>query len=185
MLALSGLSCVQTKIPASEKRLLFTYSNIADYSVREFRDIDQCETYQKVAVLDYINQYTYTFDSSKAEGNEGILFINTVLQRHPSVLVAKQSILGQAGATRVMMNLSFKAFGKGIHLKEDNRLVTLGDQNYHSYIMNKDNRKIGNFLVIRVGRYVMQTMIIGLYFDDELLDESLSMAVESLRKKKK
>lgn len=183
MLALSGLSCMQTKITAEEKRLLFTFAKMADYTSNEFQDIEQCESYQKVAVLNLMKQYTYMFVSTKAKINQKFLYINSILQRYPSVIIARQNILTQAGTFRTTFNITLKTFGKGIHIKDDNRLFTLGDKNYHSYILTKDNYKIGNLIITRVGRSILQVVIMGQYFDDrELLNECMSETVDNLRK---
>jgi hypothetical protein len=183
MLVLSGLSCMQTEITAKEKQLLFTFADMADYTVDEFQDIGQCETYQKVAVLNLMKQYTYTFTSTQSKRNRQFLYINSILQRYPSVIIARQNMLTQAGTFRMAFNVSLKAFGKGMHIKDDNRLFTRGDQNYHSYILTKDNRKIGNLVITRVGRSILQVVMMGQYFDErDLLDECMEETVANLRK---
>lgn len=183
MLALSGLSCVQTNISDEEKQLLFTFANLADYTGDEYQDIDKCEEFQKVAVLNLVKQYTYTFNSSQSENNQQFLYINSILQRHSSVIIAKQNMLTQASTFKTAFNVSLKVFGKGIHIKDDNRLFTLGDKNYQSFILNKENHKIGNLIITRVGRSILQVVIMGLYFDDPILmNECMSETVANLRK---
>lgn len=183
MLTFSGLACVQTTISEEEKQLLFTFASLADYTNNEFHGVDQCESFQKLALLFLVRQYTYTFSSENHEKNRQFLFINSNLQRFPSELLAQQNILTQANAYKAGINVSLKFIGKGVHLQDDNRLFNLGDQNYQSFILNKENRKIGNLVITRVGRSILQVIILGLYFDDQdILEESMWDTVDNLRK---
>jgi hypothetical protein len=59
-------------------------------------------------------------------------------------------------------------------LKPDNSVFTLGDDNYHSYILIKGSTA-GNLVITRIGRNMLVVIIMGIYFDDR---ESLEQAVE-------
>jgi hypothetical protein len=184
MLAFSGLSCIQTKISDSEKKMLFTFADLADYTDNEFEEIEKCEAFSKVDMLFYLKQYSYTFNSNLSRRNHKILYLNSILQQLPSEFVAKRNMPTQAGSTKMAYNISLRTFAKGMHLKDDNRLFTLGDQNYHSYIITKDNRKVGNIIITRVGKYILQVIMMGLYFDErETLEDCMRWTVERLQKK--
>ncbi len=156
------VSCSANKISDDERKQLFTIDNIIKNTSFTFKNIQKCENISKTEFLYYINQISYDFDSFKDSHNSKYLVITSTLQSFPSEFSAKNNILTQ----NLAFKIGFSLAGQKVGLKADNKLFTLGDDNYHSFITSKEN-KIGNYIITRAGRKVLQIIIIGIYFDDK------------------
>ena len=83
---------------------------------------------------------------------------------------------------KTAFTVSFKIAGKYLDLKTDNTIFTLGDENYHSYILIKGSTA-GNLLITRIGKSMLVVIIMGIYFDDrESLEQAVAGTVDNIKR---
>ncbi|MGA2142752.1 MAG: hypothetical protein ABSG94_10080 [Brevinematales bacterium] len=173
-------SCTTSRLTDGEKGLLFTIGNFTNNTIYRFDDTRRCETFSKSVLPGIFNKadLTYTFNSSKATNYKQYLYINSILQTYRSEAEAKRNI----SSFKTAFTVSFKIAGKYLDLKTDNTIFTLGDENYHSYILIKGSTS-GNLLITRIGKNMLVVIIMGIYFDDrESLEQAVAETVNNIKK---
>jgi hypothetical protein len=172
-----GYSCSANEFSDSEKLDLFTIRNITNNIDYEIQDARKYESFSKIAFLNFFEHYEYTFDSTKNREGGPYLYIKSILQKFTTVFEAKKEALIQNN----VYTITFKIIGgKKMSLKRDNSFFTLGDDNYHSYIMYNGS-VVGNIVTTRVGRRVLIFTVGGLVFDRNLLEKCAGETIKNLR----
>ena len=153
------IASVQHPAPltASDKKMLVTAASLVPFGFGS----DHAEGERFTSVPQMGNRFLqYEYASARDPNAKSYLFITSLLQTSSMELGAKQTFRMQKLTYPATISVS-----GGGKVTEAPELLTIGDDRYAAVLKNREGKPVGNIFLVRDGRAVHTSMIVGVVFN--------------------